>query len=166
LIENDDDEAVEGISAPRALEMAMVATEPFSKPQTLKQAEKQGDWKQWEEAIAEEIGRVEKFQTWELVDIPKNSNIVGCRWVFRLKHDAARNIVKYQARVVAKGFTQQPGVNFGETFAPVTKLASIQSTIMLAVTHDWELHQMDVKSAEILRKRSSWIFHLDTHLLV
>jgi Reverse transcriptase (RNA-dependent DNA polymerase) len=90
---------------------------------------------------------LEKFQTWELVDIPKNSNIVGCWWVFRLKHDAARNIVKYQARIIAKGFTQQPRVDFRETFAPVTKLASIQSTIALAVTHNWELHQMDVKSA-------------------
>jgi Reverse transcriptase (RNA-dependent DNA polymerase) len=97
--------------------------------------------------IAKEIGRLEKFQTWELVDIPKNSNIVSYRWVFHLKHDAARNVVKYQAHVIAKGFTQQPGVNFGETFAPVTKLASIRSTIALAVTHDWELHQMDIKSA-------------------
>jgi Reverse transcriptase (RNA-dependent DNA polymerase) len=97
--------------------------------------------------IAEKIGRLEKFQTWELVDIPKNSNIVGCRWVFRLKYDATRNVVKYQACVVAKGFTQQPRVNFRETFASVTKLASIRSTIVLAVAHDWELHQMDIKSA-------------------
>jgi hypothetical protein len=78
LIENDDDEAVEGISTPRVLEIAMVVTEPFNEPQILKQAEKQSDWKQWEEAIAEEIRRLEKFQTCEFLDIPKNSNIVGC----------------------------------------------------------------------------------------
>jgi hypothetical protein len=78
LIENEDDEAINGISAHRVLEMAMAVTEPFSEPQMLKQAEKRGDWKQWEEAIAKEIGRLEKFQTWELVNIPKNSNIVGC----------------------------------------------------------------------------------------
>jgi hypothetical protein len=95
LIKNDNDEAVEGISAPRVLEMAMAVTEPFGELQMLKQAEKRDDWKQWEEAIAKEIRRLEKFQTWELVDIPKNSNIVGCRWVFCLKHDAAGNVVNY-----------------------------------------------------------------------
>jgi Reverse transcriptase (RNA-dependent DNA polymerase)/Integrase core domain len=158
LIENDDDEAVEGISAPRVLEMAMAVTEPFGEPQTLKQAEKQDDWKQWEEAIAEEIGRLEKFQTWELVDIPKNSNIVGCWWVFRLKHDATGNVVKYRVRVIAKSFTQQPRVDFRETFAPITKLASIWSTIVLAVTHDWELHQMDVKSAYLNGDLEEMIF--------
>jgi hypothetical protein len=78
LIENNNDKAIKGISTPRVLEIAMAAIEPFGELQTLKQAEKQDDWKQWEEVIAEEIRRLEKFQTWELVDIPKNSNIVGC----------------------------------------------------------------------------------------
>jgi Reverse transcriptase (RNA-dependent DNA polymerase) len=101
---------------------------------------------------------LEKFQTWELVNIPKNSNIIGYRWVFRLKHNATRNIVKYRACVVAKGFTQQPRVDFRETFAPITKLASIQSMIALAITHDWELYQIDIKSAYLNGDLKEMIF--------
>jgi hypothetical protein len=65
---------------------------------------------------------------------------------FRLKHDSDRNLSKYRARVVAKGFTQQFGIYYIETFASVAKLASIRTAI--ALTNDWELHcQMDIKSA-------------------
>ena len=74
-------------------------------------------------------------------------NIVGCQWVFRIKRDASGKILKYRARLVAQGFTQLYGINFYETFAPVTHLSSIRTIITLAASEDWELHQMNVKSA-------------------
>src|SRR5882672_4959231 len=97
----------------------MAALEPFGEPRTVKDAEMQEDWSKWCKVMDEEIGRLEDFQTWKLVIAPKDANVVGCHWVFRLKHDALGNIAKYRAHVVAKGYTQQFGTNYDETFAPV-----------------------------------------------
>jgi len=70
-----------------------------------------------------------------------------CKWVFKVKKDATGNIKQYKARLVAQGYTQVPGVNYFDTFAPVAKLASIRTVLALAARHDWEIHQVDVKSA-------------------
>jgi len=120
---------------------------PFGEPNTIQEAQKRDDWERWKEAVTEEIGRLESFGTWQLVKRPTNTNIVGCRWVFREKHDAEGKVAKYRARIVARGFTQEFGVDYEETFAPVAKLPSIRAVIALAIQHSWELHQMDVKSA-------------------
>jgi Reverse transcriptase (RNA-dependent DNA polymerase) len=131
----------------RDLEVAMAGIEPFGEPRTLKEAERRPDWPKWQEAVSEKISRLERFGMWELVTPPSNAKIVGCRWVFRLKHNANGDIDKHRGRVVAKGFTQQFGVDYVETFAPVAKLTLIRVIIALAASEDWELHQMDVKSA-------------------
>ena len=57
--------------------------------------------------------------TWEVVDAPNNVNIIGSKWVFRAKKDAAGNVVRYKARIVAQGFSQVPGVDYFNMFAPV-----------------------------------------------
>ena len=88
-----------------------------------------------------------KYDVWDMVDQPMDTNIIGRRWVFRIKRDSSGKILKYRACLVAQGFTQLYGVDFNETFAPVSCLSSIQTVFALAVSEDWELHQMDVKSA-------------------
>ena len=88
-----------------------------------------------------------KYEVWDVVDAPEEMNIIGSRWVFRIKRDSNGKILKYRARLVAQGFTQMYGVDFQDTFAPVARLSSIQTVIALAASEDWELHQMDVKSA-------------------
>ena len=95
----------------------------------------------------EELALMAKYDVWDEVDQPADTNIVGCRWVFRIKRNSSGKILKYRARLVAQGFTQLYGIDFHETFAPVARLSSIRTVIALAASEDWELHQMDVKSA-------------------
>ena len=116
-------------------------------PRTLAEAKSRPDWPLWEKAIAEELELLRKAGTWEVVDAPLNANIVGSKWVFRAKKDAAGNVVRYKARLVAQGFSQVPGVDYFDTFAPVARLASIRAVLAMAAVHDLELHQVDIKGA-------------------
>ena len=116
-------------------------------PKTLVQAMARPDWLEWEKAMEEEMALMRKYEVWDVVDSPEDTNVVGSRWVFRIKQDSSGKILKYRARLVAQGFTQMYGVDFQDTFAPVARLSSIRTVIALAASEDWELHQMDVKSA-------------------
>ena len=124
-----------------------MASEPFGEPRTVKEAMSRDDWPEWKKAIEHELGALEKYGTWSLVPKPDGVNVVGSCWVFRLKHNACGDIERYRARLVAQGFTQIYGVDFLDTFAPVAKLSSIRVILTLAARFDWELEQMDVKSA-------------------
>src|ERR1700678_1210491 len=85
--------------------------------------------------------------TWEIVDVPKGVNVVGSKWVFQAKKDAAGNVVRYKARLVAQGFSQVPGVDYFDTFAPVACLASIRTVLAFAAAEDYETGQIDIKGA-------------------
>ena len=82
------------------------------------------DWELWEKGIFEELALLKDSGTWELTVPPEDMNIVGSKWVCCVKKDAVGNVVRYKARLVAQGFSQVPGVDYFNTFAPVTKLAS------------------------------------------
>src|SRR6266545_1576101 len=101
-------------------------------PCSLAEAKKRLDWHLWEKAIQEELATLKTAGTWELVDAPENANIVSSKWVFRAKKDAAGNVVRYKARLVAQGFSQVPGVDYFDTFAPVAHLASICAVLAFA----------------------------------
>ena len=116
-------------------------------PRSVEEARKRPDWPRWEEAINAELGQLTAMGTWEVVDKPVGVNVVGSKWVFKVKKDAAGNVERYKVQLVAQGYTQVPGVDYFDTFAPVAKLASIQSVLALAACHDWEIHQVNVKSA-------------------
>jgi len=94
---------------------------------------------------------LQEYDTWE-VDLPPDGNLVGSRWVFALKKDVASNIVCYKARLVAQGFLQIPGVDYFDTYAPVAKMASIQTFLALAAQLDYEIHQVNIKKAYLNRK--------------
>lgn len=69
-------------------------------------------------------------------DPPAGANIVGSKWVYHAKKDAAGNIIHYKARLVAQGFSQVPGVDYFDTFAPVAKLASIRAVLAMAAANE------------------------------
>ena len=79
--------------------------------------------------------------------MPKGHKAIGLKWVFKVKRDAAGNIVKYKARLVAKGYAQKQGVDYDEVYAPVARIETMRILLALVANGDWEVHHMDVKSA-------------------
>jgi len=116
-------------------------------PRTLAEVKCRPDWPLWKKAINEELETLRQAGTWELTEAPPDANIVGSKWVFCMKKDAAGNVIQYKARLVAQGFSQVLGVDYFNTFAPVAKLAAIQSVLAMAAAEDLELHQIDIKGA-------------------
>ncbi|KAJ9552900.1 hypothetical protein OSB04_016945 [Centaurea solstitialis] len=97
--------------------------------------------------MLEELDALYKNGTWTLVPPVPNSNVVACKWVYRLKADENGKLSRYKARLLAKGFHQQHGVDYHETFSPVIKPTTIQTILSLAVTNLWSLRQLDIQLA-------------------
>ena len=74
-------------------------------------------------------------------------NIIGNKWIFRLKWDPDSFITRYKARLVAKGFHQRPGIDYTETYSPVIKPPTIKLVLYIALSNGWPLCQMDVNNA-------------------
>jgi hypothetical protein len=85
--------------------------------------------------------------TWELVALPKDEKTIGCKWVYKVKHNADGSVSRYKARLVAKGYAQTYGIDYEETYSPVAKMITIRAIIAMATAKGWFLHQMDVKNA-------------------
>ena len=101
----------------------------------------------WKEAQGDELDRVRKMETFELVKRPSGVNVVGSVWVLKKKRDENNKVIKYKARLCAQGFSQVPGVDFGQTYAPTARLSSLRFILALAASQDWEIHQIDFKNA-------------------
>ena len=82
-----------------------------------------------------------------MVDPPEGIVPIGCKWIFKRKIGADGKVETYKARLVAKGFRQREGVDYEETFSPVAMLKSIRTLLALAAHYDYEVWQMDVKTA-------------------
>jgi hypothetical protein len=112
--------------------MAAMTAEAEAIEPSFEEAQHRSDWPKWQEAIAVEIATLKKAGTWNLIERPANTNVVNCKWVFRIKKNSEGGIEKYKARLVARGFTQIYGVDYFETFAPVAKLASIRTILAIS----------------------------------
>jgi hypothetical protein len=100
----------------------------------------------WVVAMQEELNNFTRNEVWHLV--PRlNQNVVGTKWVFRNKQDEHGVVIRNKAWLVAKGYSQVEGLDFGETYAPVARLESIRRLLAYATYHGFKLYQMDVKSA-------------------
>ena len=124
-----------------------LAGEVIREPRHPADAKNLPQWPQWEAAMQEEMSRIEQLGTWVLVPRPEGVNIVRCKWVYKIKRDEKGNVSRYKARLVAQGFTQVPGVDYVDTFAPVAKFSTLRVLLALAAQLDLEIHQMDVKNA-------------------
>ena len=100
----------------------------------------------WVMTMQEELNSFTQNEVWSLVERLKQ-NVIGTKWVFRNKEDEHGMVTRNKARLVAQGFTQIEGLDFGETYAPVARLESIRILLAYATHHDFKLYQMDVKSA-------------------
>ena len=126
---------------------AVAVTEMDEVQPSYEEARLRSDWPEWKKAIDVELQNLKEAGTWDVVERPSGVNIVDSKWVFRLKKDAEGKIVKWKARLVARGFTQVQGVDYFETFAPVARLAFIQLILAVAARNDWEIRMFDFHSA-------------------
>ena len=84
---------------------------------------------------------------WDLVDLPLYRKAIGNKWVLRVKWKAYDIIERYKACLLAKGYNQQEGIDYEETFSPMVRFASIRLILAIIAHMDLELHHMDVKIA-------------------
>lgn len=116
-------------------------------PLTYNDAMSRDDSDKWLGAMKSELQSMEDNHVWDLVDLPDGVKPVKNKWVFKRKTDMDGNLTVYKARLVAKGFTQIEGIDYDETFSPVAKFQSIRILLAIAAFHDYEIWQMDVKTA-------------------
>ena len=104
----------------------------------------------WQSAILEEYQSIQDAGTWTvhaMSDFPAGRQPVGSKWVFKVKHNADRSVERYKARMVAKGYSQIEGLDYHETFAPVTRYDSLCLIIALPTHYGLDTDQLDIKSA-------------------
>jgi hypothetical protein len=116
-------------------------------PRSYGEAIRSSEAEQWKAGTKEEFDALVATGTWELCVLPKGKNLVDSRWVFKKKRDQTGKVVRYKARFVAKGFSQEPGKDFFDVFAPVAKSGSLRTVLAAAAANDWELDNMDVDTA-------------------
>ncbi|CAL8119010.1 unnamed protein product [Prunus armeniaca] len=114
------------------------------KPKSVTDALADNDWIL---AMQEELNQFKRNYVWYLVPCPKDSNVIGTKWIFQNKTDEKGQIMHNKARLVAQGYTQIEGLDFDETFAPVVRLESVRLLLSIECHLRFKLHQMDVKSA-------------------
>ena len=112
---------------------------------SLKDAKNSPDWPEWEIAMQAELDLLKEKGTWELVEKPPDAIPIANKWVFIKKRDKEGKVIRYRARLVAKGCAQRPGYDYMETFSPVVRMDTLRAILALVLMQDLKLQQMDVK---------------------
>src|ERR1700678_3329632 len=115
-----------------SVDYAMIGASLEDDPTSLKEAKARSDWPKWKEAMDAEIDQLTKRGTYKMVDLPPDRKAIASKWVFHIKRDHNGKIVIHKARLVAKEFSQIPGIDFVETFAPVMRLDTFRLVRALA----------------------------------
>eukprot|EP00253_Pinus_taeda_P004661 PITA_04661 len=94
----------------------------------------------------EERNAIERNKTWDLVELPKGKEFIGVKWVYKTKCNAEGKIERHKARLVVKGYKQQYGRDYEETFALVARMETVRAVLSITAQNKWKVYQMDVKS--------------------
>lgn len=134
-----------GITKPKIPLSLAVAPSPLSPiPTTYRQALLDPHWRQ---AMLSEYAAFIKNSTWDLVPRPACTNIISGKWLYRHKFRSDGQLERYKARWVARGFNQQPGLDYHDTFSPVIKPTTVRTVLTIALSQSWSIHQLDVTNA-------------------
>ena len=113
----------------------------------------------WLLAMHDELKQFKRNKMWDLVPKPTSHKPIRAKWVFQSKLDKLGIIVRNKAILIAKGYNQEEGIDYDETYAPVARLEAIILLLPFACIINFRLYQMDVKvffSMDILKKRYTW----------
>ena len=97
--------------------------------------------------MQQEYNSLIKNQVWELVPLPENVKAIGSKWHFANKYDSNGNVTKHKARFVAKGYSQQQGIDYKDTYSPTTRLSTIRIILQIVANLGGIPKQMDIKTA-------------------
>ncbi|XP_070031143.1 uncharacterized mitochondrial protein AtMg00820-like [Nicotiana tomentosiformis] len=100
--------------------------------------------------MQDELSQFERSQVWHLVPRPIDRLVIGTKWIFRNKLDKDRTITRNKARLVVQGYSQEEGIDYNDTFAPVVRLEAIRLLIAFAAYMEFTLHQMDIYVDDII----------------
>uniref|UniRef100_A0A2N9IMK5 Reverse transcriptase Ty1/copia-type domain-containing protein n=1 Tax=Fagus sylvatica TaxID=28930 RepID=A0A2N9IMK5_FAGSY len=140
---------------PKAL-LAVTTTDPeLTEPTCYTSASKSPHWRK---AMNLEFDALLKNQTWSLVPSSTSHNLIGCKWVFKIKRHADGSIERFKARLVAKGFHQQAGIDYGETYSPVIKPTTVRAILSIAISAGWSIRQIDIQNAFLHGQLSEDVF--------
>ena len=99
----------------------------------------------WSKAMKEEIKQIEKNKTWTLVLRPKDTNVIGTKWVYRNKLDENGEVTRNKERLVCKGYAQEEGIDYGETFTPITRMEGVRTLLASSSYKGFKFYQRDMK---------------------
>ena len=116
----------------------------MTEPKSIKEALQDSDWVK---AMQDELAEFERNNVWQLVPTPEDVTVVGSRWVYRNKTDEDGVIIRNKARLVVKGYSQQEGIDYDETYAPVARIEAIRIFLAFAAHRNFKVYQMDVQCA-------------------
>ena len=112
----------------------------------------------WRKAMDVEMEVIKRNNTWELVELPKGAKKVGVKWVYKTKLNENREVDKYKARLVVKGYAQEYGVDYTEVFTPVACMETVKLVLAFVAHQGWTIYQLDVKSAFLYGELSETVF--------
>ena len=141
-IPEDDEDLFD--SLPRDFTLAGIMG---NEPRTLDEALRSPNAKEWQAAYDYEISQLEKLGIWEVVKLPPGAKAIPHSVVFKEKRGPNGHIKTWRAHVVAGGHKQTHGIDYNETFVAAAKMPSIRVVLANGAQQDWEMHQVDVKSA-------------------
>lgn len=124
----------------------LVSEAASEEPTTVSEALNGSDAEEWRKAMDEEYTSLLDNEVWSLVDRPDDQKVIQCKWVFQLKC-GVNGEKRYKARLVARGFTQQYGVDYTETFSPVVRNSTLRMLFAIAVSIDLKIEHIDVITA-------------------
>ncbi|GJT44568.1 retrovirus-related pol polyprotein from transposon TNT 1-94 [Tanacetum coccineum] len=100
----------------------------------------------WIEAMQEELHQFNRLNVWELVDKPFRKTVINLKWLWKNTKDEDNTVIRNKARLIAKGYRQEEGIDFEESFAPVTRLEAVRIFVAYAAHNLFPIYQMDVKT--------------------
>mgnify|MGYP005828641057 FL=1 len=102
---------------------------------------------EWQLVMAKELVALERSCTWDLVSLPSGVRPITCKWVYKIKTRFDGSLERYKARLVARGFQQEQGRDYDETFAHVAHMTTVRTLLVVASVRHWSISQLDVQNA-------------------